>query len=242
MENELLKTLLFAIIPFIATVTSAIFVYISSSKSRSLEEKIIHINQKHQLELKKLDFKIQTTLSNFQDVTIPRQKILIDHMEKTYLLLPRIFTSFTRLARLAPSLDQSDLLTETTNTLDLYAEYHQHLSISTTVSYPKELRDHIDNIQESLAFIFLELQLNGQGSQQLSANNRLMDRITLLKEQKDSSIDIISQLLQVPIQISMDGSISSAADPITTNGGPKAGQAPTQSGPKAPQASRIPIS
>jgi hypothetical protein len=95
------------------------------------------------------------------------------HMVETYRLVHRVSVSFGRLAQLAPTLDEDGMLTETTNTLDVYAEYTQHLTPDRVISYPADLKEAITGAQKAISRLFLDLR-RGKDDRQLEDFAKLM--------------------------------------------------------------------
>jgi hypothetical protein len=79
-------------------------------------------------------------------------------MEHMQHLLNRVSVSFGRLATMAPTLDEGGILDQTTNTLDVYAEYTQHLSSPNLISYSDEVKSHLEAVRQELSRLFLDLR------------------------------------------------------------------------------------
>lgn len=165
----------------------------------SMQEKLLESRAAADITLKHIDHQLSTAAAKYQEVIAPRQRVVIDHLAKTRHLLARVNVSFSRLAKLAPKLGVDELLAETTNTLDLYAEFRQHLSSEDVVSYPKDLIAEINKIQQSLSYIFLDLQLNRGGGTLVNLQSELERHLSDLSFQAATAEALIADQLRVPL-------------------------------------------
>lgn len=144
--------------------------------------------------------KLRSALRVSQDLyaaSIPLQHQVREHLATTRTLLGRVFVSFDRLARLAPALDEDDVLAETTNTLDLYAEYRQHLSSDKVVSYPESLKNTLDEVQQVLARIFLDLQIDEASRNDPKVSTKIRASLTRLESLRDAGTKAIEQVIRI---------------------------------------------
>jgi hypothetical protein len=143
---------------------------------------------------------LRSALKVSQDLyaaSIPLQQQVREHLATTRTLLGRVFVSFDRLARLAPALDEDDVLAETTNTLDLYAEYRQHLSSDKVVSYPAGLKSTLNEIQQVLARIFLDLQIDETSRNDPQVSTKMKASLSRLESLRDSGTAAIEQVIRI---------------------------------------------
>lgn len=129
--------------------------------------------------------------------SIPEQQRVRDHMSKTRSLLLRVYVSFDRLAHLAPSLKEENVLVETTNTLDLYAEYRQHISSAEYVSYPSALQSELASVQNLLTRIFLDLQIDEASRNDPAMEEKMEVSREKLNQLKISAIRRIEQSIRI---------------------------------------------
>jgi len=144
--------------------------------------------------------RLRTALKVNQDLyaaSIPLQQQVREHLAVTRTLLGRVFVSFDRLARLAPALKEDDVLVETTNTLDLYAEYRQHLSSDKVVSYPNPLKTTLNEIQQVLARIFLDLQIDEASRNDPLVSTKIKNSLTRLESLRDIGTNAIEDVIRV---------------------------------------------
>lgn len=150
----------------------------------------------------KLDLRKQELEQQFQLLltAAPDQMRVKAHLSRTKSLLSRVTISFGRLVKLAPTLDDDEaMLTETTNTLDLYAEYRQHLSSDEVVSYPGGLPATIRDIQKELSRLFLFLQVDKRSRQAAAFASDAaasIARLAMLQQTAESAID---HIIKVPL-------------------------------------------
>jgi hypothetical protein len=145
------------------------------------------------LETFKKELEIRST------VVAPQVQKVRDHLTRTRLLLPKVYVSFDRLARLAPTLQEGQVLAETTNTLDLYAEYSQHLSSDEFVSYSVELKRIVSEIQERLARIFLDLQIDDDSRAREDQAEKMRIHLDELRDLKDRAVGEIEDVIRVHV-------------------------------------------
>jgi hypothetical protein len=110
-----------------------------------------------------------------------------------------VYVSFDRLAMLSPTLNEMDILVETTNTLGRYAEYQQHLATHEYVSYPEELKSILRDIQGQLTRIFLDLQIDdvSRGSPEVAL--KMKSSLASLRLLRDRGIATIEQLFRITL-------------------------------------------
>ncbi len=151
------------------------------------------------LKLEKHKSELQKNVDHFSATYIPQQQKVKDHLSRTRALLSRVFVSFDRLSKLAPSIKEEDVLTETTNTLDIYAEYRQHLTTDEFVSYPDDLKTLIATIQEQLSRIFLDLQVDEKSQNDSSLRGRMQNHLMTLENLTDKASEEIESLIRISI-------------------------------------------
>jgi hypothetical protein len=157
------------------------------------------VHEKHHILEGELDG-LRSELSKSRDLyaaSIPLQQQVREHLATTRTLLARVYTSFAGLSRLAPTLGEHDILIETTNTLDLYAEYRQHLSSDRVVSYPEDLQSLLKEIQSVLARIFLDLQIDDGSRSDPLVSAKMKVSLDRLESLRDSSTNAIERVIRV---------------------------------------------
>ena len=145
---------------------------------------------------------LKSDLQNISDLNaaiFPLQQKVREHMSKTRILLARVYVSFDRLARLAPTLTEDSILVETTNTLDLYAEYRQHLSSDEYVSYPPNLKVLLANAQGFLVRIFLDLQINKNSRTDPKVAGEMNTNLKSLQTLKEQVSSIIEEQIRIKL-------------------------------------------
>ncbi|MBL8261962.1 MAG: hypothetical protein JNM58_06005 [Xanthomonadaceae bacterium] len=160
--------------------------------------------KKEEYRLKKELENIQSELNRREDLyksTIPLQQQIRDHIAVTRTLLGRVFVSFNRLSIIAPSLNEDDVLIEATNTLDLYAEYRQHLLSDKVVSYPETLQSILKEIQKILARIFLDLQIDETSRNDSDVAMKIKGFLNDLEVLKDSCMKEMDRTIKVHLDI-----------------------------------------
>jgi len=148
-------------------------------------------------ELERLRALLNGSQELYASTIIPLQQQVRVHMSKTRTLIGRVFVSFDRLAHLAPRLSEDDILIETTNTLDLYAEYRQHLSTDESVSYPDELRLQLTQVQDLLARIFLDLQIDEASRKDPAVAMKMQRSLAALDTLKAAATTVIEEHIRV---------------------------------------------
>lgn len=109
-----------------------------------------------------------------QEQSLDKQKEVRRHLEKTHQLVARVRVSFNRLAQMAPTLDEAGMLDEHTNTLDVYADFKNHLSSTNVISYPKDVAASVKRVQTELSRLFLDLQ-RGKDARAQGEFTKVMD-------------------------------------------------------------------
>jgi len=164
----------------------------------ALTQQLRDYEKEIQVKLAESNALLQKQLARFS-AEIPQQKRIKEHMSKTRTLLRRVFVSFDRLSRLATLLTEAELLSETTNTLEVYAEYQRHLASDEEVSYPSELRENITSANVLLSRICLELQAH-PSSNRAQATNGIRSYMKVLEQFKND----ISRQVEDRIRVQMD--------------------------------------
>jgi hypothetical protein len=132
-------------------------------------------------------------------VIVPLQQKIREHLARSRLLLGKVYVSFHRLAKLAPSLDEEHILIETANTMDLYAEYRQHLAADEYVSYPRELQQELTAVQKTLARIFLDLQIDESSRNDQAVTSKIKASLRMLLMLRDRVTSKIEELMRIPL-------------------------------------------
>jgi hypothetical protein len=147
------------------------------------------------LEKQRMEYQIELNkqLAVFS-AAVPRRQQDSEQMIHTVTLLERVFTSFHRLSRLAPDLSYRDMLTETTNTLLIYADYTTHVASPACFNFPSDIRDGIEKVRESLSIIFLYLQADEESRGSDVFRTTISDHLTTLRSWIDH---ITSQVREV---------------------------------------------
>jgi hypothetical protein len=176
-----------------ATLDSAL-----ESHKAALAQRSADYENRLDAELARLQSELKTTQALYAS-SLPLQQRVREHLSKTRHLLGRVYISFSRLAHLAPSLQEEAVLVETTNTLDLYAEYRQHLSSDEYVSYPDAVKSALDEIQHTLAKIFLDLQIDESSRTDAAVAAKMSDSLKRLESLRDSVTRAIESIIRVRI-------------------------------------------
>jgi hypothetical protein len=184
------------VIGVITTFINLRFVPRSQKQKEQHERDLEEIKKNFNASLEKLRSDLKTETDRYT-ASIPLQQIVREHLIKTRTLLAYVYVSFDRLAMLAPTLSEMDILVETTNTLGRYAEYQQHLASHEYVSYPDELKSILRAIQAELTRIFLDLQIDdvSRGSPELAI--KMKASLGSLKLLRDRGIATIEQLFRI---------------------------------------------
>lgn len=134
-------------------------------------------------------------------LVLPQQEKLRNHLAETRTLLHRVQVSFDRLSRLAPTLCEDEILIETTNTLDIYASYVQHLSTGEFASYPDDLKRAIAALQTLLSRIFLDLQVAKDKRETFEFKALMTGHMARLLKLKEAVTAEADSLIRVPLRI-----------------------------------------
>ena len=132
-----------------------------------------------------------------QDLDVAKLQEVRKHLEKAHQLLARVRVSFSRLAQMAPTLDEDGMLHETTNTLDVYAEYTRHLNSPNSIHYPKEIATQIDRVRKELSRLFLDLRRGNDARARDEFAKLMADDMKLVSEAIEELLERIAGKVKV---------------------------------------------